>query len=173
MSSLTPERKPQLPYRRSHADGVFAPQPSRLMSEDSQIAANLRREGLSYGEIAFELGVSVIRARDLCNAHDRLHRLHKKGLAESELSKRAVTCLSRGYYALRVKASERTRLDRILEIAVCYTAEELMDEPNVGRRTLREIETWLHRKGLSFRSPYEEPAEALARLQKVLGKKQC
>jgi len=138
------------------------------MSEESQIAANLRKAGRTYAEIATELGVSVIRARDLCRAFDRLHRLHKKGLAESELSKRAVTSLSRSYYARRILASERTRLDRIIEIAVCYTAEELMDEPNIGRRTFSEIELWLHKKGLSFRSPYEDTRAALTRLEKLL-----
>jgi hypothetical protein len=135
-----------------------------LQSEERQIAWDLYSRNLTYAEIGAQMGISAIRARDLCRRYQRALQERSEHVFERELSTRALTSLLNGKHARKIP-DKAQRLVRLVEIAACYTLQELRDERNVGGQTFREIESWLARKGLGFRAPTETIENALDRLK--------
>jgi hypothetical protein len=144
--------------------GLDDPVRPLLLSEERQIAWDLFSKNLTYPQVAAQMGISAIRARDLCRQHQRAVREQSEHVFERELSKRALTSLLNGKHARKIP-DKGERLVLLVEIAACYTLQELADEKNVGSQTLREIEWWLARKGLGFRAPAETVDDALERLR--------
>ncbi len=149
-----------------HRQNVSSPSRPLLLSEEQQIAWDLFSSKLSYSQVGAQMGISAIRARDLCRQHQRAQRKQTESTFERELSKRALTSLLNGKHARKIP--EKTeRLARLVEIAASYTLQEIRDEKNVGSQTLREIEWWLARKGIGFRAPTESIDDVLSRLKSV------
>lgn len=151
--------------RRLNEREVYRP---LLLSEERQIAVSLHAKNLTYAQIANMMEISAVRARDLCRQYERQLRSDKgkEPAFERELSTRALRALLNGKYARRL-SDKSARFTRLIEIAACYTRDEIKEERNVGPQTLREIEWWLARKGFSFRSPYESIGDVLEKFQNV------
>lgn len=78
------------------------------------------------------------------------------------LPERAITALIHGRYAGFGGETDAARVRNIVQIAVCYTRDELLSEPGVGIVTALRIEQWLEGRGL--------PAKELAFVPRNLGR---
>jgi hypothetical protein len=72
-----------------------------------------------------------------------------------DLTRRAINALLYGRHAHRGGRTVSNRAKRLVEIAVAYTREELVEEPGVGSVTATEISLWLEERGLRLRPALE------------------
>ena len=115
------------------------------------VLAQLRREvarlhgiGQSPTAIGRDLGIS---SRDVQAFLPR----EKSARVRIGLPERAITALIRGRYAGFGGETDAARVRNIVQIAVCYTRDELLSEPGVGIVTALRIEHWLESCGLHLR----------------------
>jgi hypothetical protein len=76
-------------------------------------------------------------------------------MEEPELPERIVTLLVSSDYARLVGRTKSTRRDYLVDIASLHTKDELLQQPRLGRTTVRQIERWLEFHGRRFRRPNE------------------
>ena len=69
------------------------------------------------------------------------------------LSTRAINALLNSCHADLGGKSPSDRRSNLLAIAIACSVNDLLAEPGVGERTVREIQLWLIEKGLLLRSP--------------------
>jgi hypothetical protein len=132
--------------------GVNTPLRGLTIGEQRKRAAALRARHLTYGEIAALMGVSVIRARDLCSQQERIEKLGAGTVLSLDLSRRAITALLTGKHARQFGRDFQTRLPHLEDIAASYTRQDFLAEEFVGETTCREVETWLASKDRAFRT---------------------
>jgi DNA-directed RNA polymerase alpha subunit len=119
----------------------YSKKPSTL--ERAQIAWELRQTGLTLRAVGEHLGVKAERASQLIEKHERILRWrerHPDGVPDGpRLSVRAAN-------ALRYAGLDEDHPEEVAK----WTAKELLNIPNMGRVSLRDIAVWLDAKGLSL-----------------------
>ena len=148
--------------------GVNTPLRGLTIGEQRKRAAALRARHMTYGEIAALMGVSVIRARDLCSQQERIEKLGAGTVLSLDLSRRAITALLTGKHARQFGRDFQTRLIHLEDIAASYTRQDFLAEEFVGETTCREVETWLASKQRAFRTKPDRKARQADRVPPAL-----
>ena len=140
--------------------GVNRPLRGLTLGEQRKRAATLRARQMTYGEIAALMGVSPIRARDLCRQQERIDEMGADTLLSLDLSRRAILALVTGKRARQFGRDLQTRLPHLEDIAASYTRQDFLAEELVGVTICREVETWLASKGRAFRTELKGERQA-------------
>lgn len=114
--------------------------------ERNQLIVNLRKQGATYRSIAQQVGVCLDRVRQILARNERLV---KRQLRYGSMSTRAINCLKSGFM---VEHHHWPRDEEITPqmVAENYTRKMLVEHPNLGKRTLQEIENWLAEHNLKL-----------------------
>lgn len=135
------------------------------LGEKRQRAADLRRQDMTYPQIGSAIGISAIRARDLCRAYDRYCNLKPPLDVWFELSNAAIATLVTGKHGRALGGELKDRIPHLLEIASAYSETDLASEETAGPHVVNEIAVWLQSKGRRLRKARTRKASADRELQ--------
>ncbi len=122
------------------------------VGEKREKAAQLFADTGSFMAVGKELGVSAIKARDLCLQHRRLISFRHTQPHLYELSTAAITAIVTCEAAWFAGKSVEERLAKLFEIAASCNRRTLLVKERIAPKVLDEIQTWLASKGRAFRN---------------------